>query len=258
MDNIKGSRKVGGYMDEYTFSVVIPAHNEEKYIGKCLTAIKEAAGKAAPLKVQTIVVANRCTDCTADIAREYGAEVIINSDKFISRIRNAGVNSAKGSIVVTIDADSIMTDGSLKEIKEMLESGRFIAGGTRSKFERMSLGIAVSAAYIAINLAPVMKKSKAFLSGGMFWFYKSDFDTIGGFDETLVSMEDLDFARRLCELGKSRGQKYGTLKKSFIITSSRKFDEFGDWYLIKNRKLTKALFTGKDRNAADRFYYDVR
>ena len=71
-------------------------------------------------------------------------------------------------------------------------------------------------------------------------------------------MEDLDFARRLCELGKSRGQKYGTLKKSFIITSSRKFDEFGDWYLIKNRKLTKAIFTGKDRNAADRFYYDVR
>ena len=59
-------------------------------------------------------------------------------------------------------------------------------------------------------------------------------------------------------LGKTCGKKYGTLKKAHIVTSSRKFDEFGDWYLIKNRKLTKAIFTGKNRDAADKFYYDVR
>ena len=39
---------------------------------------------------------------------------------------------------------------------------------------------------------------------------------------------------------------------------SRKFDTFGDWYLIKNRRLTKRIFTGRDREAADAFYYDVR
>lgn len=81
---------------------------------------------------------------------------------------------------------------------------------------------------------------------------------MGGFDESLVSLEDLDFAARLNQLGKSRGQRYGTLKKSYIVTSSRKFDEFGDWYLIKNRRLTKRIFTGRDRDAADSFYYDVR
>ena len=68
----------------------------------------------------------------------------------------------------------------------------------------------------------------------------------------------MDFAVRLNKLGVSRGQKYGTLKRSYILTSSRKFDEFGDFYLIKNRKLTKRIFTGKDREAADEFYYDVR
>ena len=35
-------------------------------------------------------------------------------------------------------------------------------------------------------------------------------------------------------------------------------DEFGDWYLIRNRQLTNSIFTGKDREAADKFYYDVR
>ena len=91
-----------------------------------------------------------------------------------------------------------------------------------------------------------------------FSFYKRDFDVIGGFDETLVSLEDMDFAVRLKKLGDKRGQKYGTLKRSYILTSSRKFDEFGDWYLIKNRSLTKRIFSGKDREAADEFYYDVR
>lgn len=240
------------------FSVIIPAHNEEKYIGKCLGAIKAAARRVEPHDVEIVVVANRCTDKTAEIAESFGAVVLPNQDKSISAIRNAGVNSAAGDIIVTIDADSCMTENSLAEIKQMLESGKYIGGGTASKFDRMSFGIAVSTLYVAANIVPVMIKNKAALSGGMFWLYKKDFETLGGFDESLVSVEDLDFAARLNKLAVSRNQKYGTLKKSRIITSSRKFDEFGDWYLIKNRKLTKRIFTGKDREAADKFYYDVR
>ena len=152
----------------------------------------------------------------------------------------------------------MMSKYSLVEIRQMLQNGNYIGGGTQPKFDRMSFGIFCSSMYVALNLLPVMLKNKAFLSGSMFWFYKKDFETIGGFDETLVSLEDMDFAVRLHWLGTSRNQKYGTLKHSYILTSSRKFDEFGDWYLIKNRKLTKAIFTGKDKKAADAFYYDVR
>lgn len=245
-------------MKDYKFSVVIPAHNEEKYIGKCIKSVIEAAGRVSPEEVQIIVSANRCTDKTISIAESMGAQVCINDEKCISSVRNAGVNAAKGRIVVTIDADSVMSADSLEEISEMLYSGKYIGGGTRAKFERMSLGIFMSAAYVALNLAPAMAKSKAFLSGGMFWFYKADFDAIGGFDENLVSLEDLDFAQRLKSLADTQNKKYGTLKKSYIITSSRKFDEFGDWYLIKNKKITKKLFSGRDREAADKFYYDIR
>ena len=104
----------------YTFSVVIPAHNEEKYIGKCLEAIGKAAEKARPLETEVIVVANRCTDGTAEIARQHGAAVLPNEDRSISAIRNMGVRAASGEIIVTIDADSCMTEGSLLEIKQML------------------------------------------------------------------------------------------------------------------------------------------
>lgn len=243
-------------MGKPVFSVIIPAHNEEKYIGKCLDAIGKAAAFSGE-EVQVIVSANRCTDGTARIAEEHGAAVCVNDDKCISAVRNAGAGLANGEIIVTIDADSAMTEGSLAEIKEMLESGEYVGGGTRSKFDRMSLGIAVSEAYVALNIIPIMKKHKAALMGGMFWCYRSDFEELGGFDESLVSLEDMDFAIRLKGLGDRRGQKYGVLRKNIIITSARKFDKFGDWYLVKNRKLTKAIFTGKDREAADSFYYDV-
>jgi len=65
-------------MNQYTFSVVIPAHNEEKYIGKCLRSIKSAS-KYVSGGVEMIVVANRCTDRTAVIAKHYGARVLTNA-----------------------------------------------------------------------------------------------------------------------------------------------------------------------------------
>lgn len=245
-------------MSDYVFSVIIPAHNEEKYIAKCIDAIKRASEKVGADNVQIIVSANRCIDNTVEIASAMGAEICENTVKCISAVRNDGAKLAKGDIIVTIDADSCMTEDSLAEIKTMLESGKFIGGGTRAKFDRMSLGIAFSSAYVALQIIPIMKKHKAALMGGMFWCYRKDFELIGGFDEALVSLEDMDFAIRLKQLGDKRGQKYGVLKKSRIITPSRKFDQFGDWYLIKNKKLTKAIFEGNNREAADKFYYDVK
>ena len=55
-----------------TFSVIIPAHNEENYIGKCLEAVGRAAEKARPLETEVTVAANLCTDRTAEIARQHG------------------------------------------------------------------------------------------------------------------------------------------------------------------------------------------
>ena len=244
-------------MKIHRFSVVIPAHNEEKYIGRCVRAVRSASKYVQPDEVEIVVVANRCTDRTAEIAERLGARVVADESRCISAVRNAGIKAADGDIVVTVDADSLMTKYSLREIREFLESGEFIGGGTVPRFDRMSLGIAVSSAYVALNMLPAVLKHGA-LSGAMFWAYRKDIESIGGFDESLVSLEDLDFAARLKKLGSERGLKYGTLKKSYVTTSSRKFDEFGDWYLIKNRRLTKRIFTGRDRAAADEFYYDVR
>jgi GT2 family glycosyltransferase len=95
------------------------------------------------------------------------------------------------------------------------------------------------------------------VSAGLFWCQREVFDTLGGFDENLVSVEDLDFALRMKALGRRRGQRFGTLWRHGIITSCRKFDTFGDWYLVRHPSLVKRIFTGHDRAAADLYYYDM-
>ena len=49
-------------------SVVTPAHNEEQYLGKCIGSVKAAAQSAQLLDVEHIVVLNRCTDRTEEVA----------------------------------------------------------------------------------------------------------------------------------------------------------------------------------------------
>ena len=118
-------------------SVIIPAHNEEKYIERCITSIKKSA-KQFRGNVEIIVVCNRCSDRTAEIAKSNGAVVVWNEDRCIAKVRNAGIAVASGKIIVTIDADNRMTKGTLSEIYHLLKTGKYIGGGAPIRFERYS------------------------------------------------------------------------------------------------------------------------
>ena len=72
-----------------------------------------------------------------------------------------------------------------------------------------------------------------------------------------MSAEDLDFAIRLKAYGKQNGRRFKTITRAHIITSCRKFDTFGDWYLLKNPALVWNLMKGNNQKAADLFYYDT-
>jgi glycosyltransferase involved in cell wall biosynthesis len=232
------------------FSVIIPAHNEENYIGECLESIAKAA---QPFKnqVEVIVVLNRCTDRTEEIAQSYNCVTLKNEDKNLSKIRNAGALLAKGEILITIDADSRMTENLLSEVEKHLVSNQYIGGGVNGNFERMSLGIVVSSMLLIV---PLLFKY-GFISVGIFWCYKKDYQAINGFNENMLMAEDADFAKRLKEWGKKNGKKYGTIKNG-MITSCRRFDHYGDWMLLKRPDMILAYIKGTNQKAADEAYYD--
>jgi glycosyltransferase involved in cell wall biosynthesis len=210
------------------------------------------ASEPFPNQVEVIVAVNRCTDHTEEIALKHCAKVVHEDSRNLARIRNAAAKAATGEIIVTIDADSRMTSNMLVEIDRLLRTGKFIGGGVPIRPERWSFGIIVTVLLLEVML--LWRR----VSGGLFWCLRKDFEAIGGFNENLVSLEDLDFAQRLKASGKSKGKRFTTIRKAHIITSCCKFDAFGDWYLLMNPRLVRRILRGKSQEDANHFYYDIR
>jgi glycosyltransferase involved in cell wall biosynthesis len=236
--------------DTPRFSIIIPARDEERWIGACLESIRLAA-VTYPGRVETIVVLNRCTDATEALAGRFGARTLDVAGKNLSVVRNAGARAATGDIVVTIDADSVMAPNTLTEIDRLLGTGKYVGGGAIVRLERMSLGIAMT--YVPIFAWIVLWQG---LSAGLFWMRRADFEAIGGFDETLLSAEDLDLAQRMKAYGRVHGKRFGTLWRAPITTSCRKFDHFGDWYLLRNAARFVSMLGGRNEGMANHFFYD--
>ena len=206
-------------------SVIIPAHNEEKYIERCITSIKKSA-KQFRGNVEIIVVCNRCSDRTAEIAKSNGAVVVWNEDRCIAKVRNAGIAVASGKIIVTIDADNRMTKGTLSEIYHLLKTGKYIGGGAPIRFERYTFPLWCNDMFCRISFGITG------LYSGIFWAKKDSFDAIGGFVDQ-KAMEDVATAKMLKKYGKKQGKEYTTLRNNYLINSTRKFDDLGDWLYFK-------------------------
>lgn len=242
-------------MSRVHVSVVIPAHNEEKYVARCIRSIKNAADVFGGI-VEIIVVCNRCTDKTAEIAESLGARVIFNEDRCIAKVRNTGIFAAKGQMVMTIDCDNRMTKGTIREAWRLLRSGRYIGGGAPIRFERYSL---------ALWLNDIMCRAAFCVTGlycGIFWAEKRSFEAIGGFVDKRA-FEDAETAKKLKKFGKAQGKKYTVLRKNHLINSTRKYDEMGDWMyfklMVQNAGTMLKAATGDSSDydkLIDRLFYD--
>jgi glycosyltransferase involved in cell wall biosynthesis len=234
------------------FSVVVPAHNEERLLPRSLAAI-ERASALVDGDVEVIVSADRCSDATVEIAGAAGARVVELNARNIARVRNAGAARARGDVLVTIDADCVMNARALLGVQQLLASGAFVGGGTEVVPERASAGIRTTYALVKVMTAITG------LSGGMFWCRRADFDAIGGFDETLLVAEDMDFARRLRAHGRRTGRRFTILRDAPVVASTRKFDRFGDWHMFAmagQLGAIRAAWRGTDPAWADRYFFD--
>jgi cellulose synthase/poly-beta-1,6-N-acetylglucosamine synthase-like glycosyltransferase len=107
------------------FLVVVPAHNEERVIAGCLEAI---VADRRPSDI-VLVVADRCTDATADIARRLGATVLErgeDEEPGRAAARQAGLEFARAlewDAVLMLDADSVIEPGFFAACERAMASG---------------------------------------------------------------------------------------------------------------------------------------
>jgi glycosyltransferase involved in cell wall biosynthesis len=97
-------------------SLVIVAQNEERTLGQVLEAAK-------PIADEIIVVDSGSTDRTKEIARNCSAQVVDQSWLGYAAQKNFAIDLAKGSWILSLDADEVLTPDLVAEIKAVLERG---------------------------------------------------------------------------------------------------------------------------------------
>jgi len=107
-------------------SIIIPAHNEEKVIGAALKELMEGVFSG---ELEVIVVCNGCTDKTAEIVASFGGVVKCIETPIPSKTNalNLGDSEASGFPRIYQDADVILTFKAIRQIAQVLQSGRFLA-----------------------------------------------------------------------------------------------------------------------------------
>ncbi|WP_085748439.1 glycosyltransferase [Pseudomonas sp. R45(2017)] len=181
-------------------SIVIPMYNEARHIGRTLLAAQKAA-HAADVECELIVVDNGSSDEGPQIARQFGAHVLVMPGLLIGALRNRGTAIATGEWLAFIDADIEMPEDWLHPLFDIEASGQADVFG-------LDLHTPAAAPWYATawqrrTLRPTTHTSHVvdWLPSANLLMRRRWFDKVGGFNETLRTGEDKEFTLRLREHG---------------------------------------------------------
>jgi glycosyltransferase involved in cell wall biosynthesis len=210
-----------------SYSVIIPAFNEQEWLPKTLETLQNAMCAIA-MPGEIIVADNNSCDKTSEIAVQYGAKIVFEQINQISRARNAGARTAIGKYLIFLDADTLVSPILLKTALNNLESGLCCGGGGRVAFEDGTPDFAKWGAEFW-NMISVRFGMAA---GCFVYCLKEAFDATGGFDEKLYASEEIRFSKRLQAWGKPRGMDFRIISDPPLITSGRKSEWFSPLQMI--------------------------
>ncbi|HUD02472.1 MAG TPA: glycosyltransferase family 2 protein [Candidatus Paceibacterota bacterium] len=199
-------------------SFVIPAYNEEAYIGACLTSIQkelervraDVRPRRSNIEAEVVVVNNASTDNTRALAQGFvGVRVVDEPHKGLVRARKAGFDATSGELVANIDADTIMPEGWLTTVlAEFAKNNNLVALSGPYRYYDLSTWrrVQIQVFYVftwalhAVNY--YVLRAGAIVQGGNFVIRRDAWERAGGFDTSIEFYgEDTDVAKRLSKVG---------------------------------------------------------
>jgi glycosyltransferase involved in cell wall biosynthesis len=95
-------------------SVVLVTRNEEELLDGCLSRLG--------FEDELIILDMHSTDRTREIAEQHGARIVtIDPDPFVVRVRNIGLDEAKGDWILYLDPDEYVPPGFGPALRKMVE-----------------------------------------------------------------------------------------------------------------------------------------
>lgn len=201
-------------------SFIVPAHNEELWIGKCLHSIRAAMEKVSE-PYEVIVVDDASTDATPQIARQMGARTLQVEHRKISAVRNAGARAAGGEVFFFVDADTQVNERVVSAALAVLRAGA-AGGGCVFDFDGPTPLWGRIILFFAVRAARLIR-----WVGGCFLFCtRAGYSAAGGFSESLYAGEDIAFVQALKKVG-----RFVVLKPK-VVSSGRKLEVVGPWQVL--------------------------
>jgi glycosyltransferase involved in cell wall biosynthesis len=93
-------------------SALVVARNEERQLAACLETLRFAD--------EIVVVLDRTTDRSAEIARQFGARVVEGAWPLEGERRTAAVAACRGEWIIEVDADERVTPGLADEARHVI------------------------------------------------------------------------------------------------------------------------------------------
>jgi O-antigen biosynthesis protein len=188
-----------------TVSVVIPCHDAEPFLAAAVDSVLAQKG----VGVEVIVVDDASSDGSVGVARAYGdriRRIELPVNRGACAARNAGAAAACGDALMFLDADDVVTPGTLAALASALSRAPGAIAGC--EFRRLRRGpdgwaeVPVGRPLLTEREDPL----HAWLHGAwiatcsLLWS-RAAWERSGGWDETLSQNEDGDIAMRALARG---------------------------------------------------------
>ncbi len=188
-------------------SILVPAYNEQTVISRTLNSLTQIKY----LKKEIIVIDDGSTDLTKFVAsgfKKQGVKVISKPNGGKAAALNYGLLFARGDIIITIDADSMVTRDAVDEIVKSMASNQDIvavAGNIKvlnsnsilTRIQELEYTMAIN----TIRRAFALFGAVMVIPGAFGAFRKQTVQEVGGYDTNTIT-EDFDLTIKLL---KTRG-----------------------------------------------------
>ena len=207
------------------FSIVIPAHNEEKYIEETLSHIKNLNYPAD--QFEALVVENGSADRTFEVAGKFAGQnikIFSSAEKGVSKARNFGAGKIRpdSDWTVFLDADTLLKSEFLNDLNNFLikNQAKNYAVGTTS-LEPVPKTFYAKCWFVFYDIGHWITRASYSIQ-----ILKSSLLKDIKYDEEMTTAEDLKLIKDALKYG-----KFFFVKTPTVFTSTRRFTETG-WFKL--------------------------
>lgn len=205
--------------DEVVVSIVVPAHNAAATLGAQLEAL---GGQQLSQPWEIVLADNGSTDDTRGVAERWAQRAprlrIIDAGarRGASAARNIGAGAARGTLLLFCDADDVVDADWADRMVSALADSALVGGVLENRRLRQAGAASVSwEANAEIRLHYWIRFEAA--SGSNLGIRRDVFESLGGFDESLITGEDVD----LCWRAQLAGHSFGRVRDAIIHSRPR-------------------------------------